>query len=81
MVGLGLDLTPGQGDWGFPGGSTVKNLPAMQELQETQAQSLGQENPLERGMATQSSILAWRVPWTEEPCGLQSMGSQRVGHD
>ena len=44
-------------------------------------QSLGQEDPLEEGMATHSSILAWRIPWTVEPGGLQSMGSQRVGHD
>ena len=57
---------------------TVKNLPAMQE---TRVQSLGGEEPLEKGMATQSSILAWRIPWTEEPGGLQSMGSQRVGHN
>ena len=56
----------------------VKNLPAMQE---TQAQPLGQEDPLEKGKATHSSILAWRIPWTEEPGRLQSMGSQRVGHD
>ena len=56
----------------------VKNLPAMQE---TWVQSLGQEDPLEEGMATYSSILAWRIPWTEEPGGLQSMGLQRVGHD
>ena len=55
----------------------VKNLPAMQQ---TQARSLGQEDPLEEGMATHSSTLAWRIPWTEEPGGLQSMGSQRVGH-
>ena len=48
---------------------------------ETQVQSLGQEDPLEEGMATHSSILAWRIPWTEEPGGLQPMGSQRVGHD
>ena len=54
------------------------NLPAMQE---TQIQSLSWEDPLEKGMATHSSILAWRIPWTEEPDGLQSMGSQRVGHD
>ena len=60
---------------------TVKNLPAMQELQETQFQSLGQEDPLEKRMAAHSSILAWEIPWTEEPGGLQSMGSQRVGHD
>ena len=56
----------------------VKNLPAMQE---TQVQSLGQEDAIEKGMATHSSILAWRIPWTEEPGELQSMGSQRVGHD
>ena len=56
----------------------VKNLPAMQE---TQVQFLGWEDPLEKEMATQSSILAWRIPQTEEPGGLQSMGSQRVGHD
>ena len=56
----------------------VKNLPAMQE---TQVQSLGSEDPLEKGMATHSSILAWRIPWTEDPGGLHSMGSQRVGHD
>ena len=54
----------------------VKNLLAMQE---TQVQSLVLEDPLEKGMATHSSILAWRIPWTEEPGGLQSMGSQRVG--
>ena len=57
---------------------TVKNPPAMWE---TQVQSLGWEDPLEKGIATHSSILAWRIPWTEEPGGLQSMGSQRVGHD
>ena len=51
----------------------VKNLPAMQE---TQVQSLGQEDPLEKGMAANSSILAWEIPWTKEPSGLQSMGSQ-----
>ena len=55
-----------------------KNLPAIQE---TQVQSLGWEDPLEKGIAIHSSILAWRIPWTEEPGGLQSMGSQRVGHD
>ena len=54
-----------------------KNLPAMQE---TQVQSLGWEDPLENGMATHSSILAWRIPWTEEPGGVQSMRSQRVRH-
>ena len=50
-------------------------------MQETQVQSLDKEDPLEKGMATHSNILAWRIPWTEEPGGLQSMGSQRVGHD
>ena len=56
----------------------VKNLPAMQE---SWVRSLGQEDPLEAEMATHSSILAWRTPWTEEPGGLQSMGSQRIGRD
>ena len=56
----------------------VKHLPAMQE---TWVQSLGQEDPLEKEMATHSSTLAWRIPWTEEPGGLQSTGSQRVRHD
>ena len=56
----------------------VNNPPAMQE---TQVQSLGQEDPPEKGMATHSSVLIWRIPWTEEPGGLQSVGSQRVGHD
>ena len=57
---------------------TVKNLSAMRE---TWVQPLGQEDPLEKEMATHSNILAWRIPWTEEPGGLQSMGSQRVRHD
>ena len=56
----------------------VNNLPAMEE---TLVQSLDQKDPLEKGMATLSSILAWRIPWTEEPGGLQSMGLLRVGHD
>ena len=56
----------------------LKHLPAMRE---TWARSLGWEDPLEKEMATHSSILAWRIPWTEEPGGLQSTGSQRVGHD
>ena len=55
---------------------TVKNLPVMQE---TWVQSLGREDSQEEGMATCSSILSWRIPWTEEPAGLQSIGSQRVG--
>ena len=53
---------------------TVKNLPAKQEMQETLVPSLGWEDPLQEGMATHSSILAWRIPWTEEPGGLQPMG-------
>ena len=65
----------------FPGGSAVKNLPAMQDSQETQVQSLGQKDPLEEGTATHSSILAWKIPWTEEPVRLQSIGSQRVRYD
>ena len=56
----------------------VKSLPAMQE---TRVQFPGQEEPLEKGMATHSSVLAWRISWTEEPGGLQSMGSQRAGCD
>ena len=56
----------------------VKNLP---EMQETQVQSLDQEDPLEKEMVTHSSFLAWKIPWTEGPGGLQSMGSQRVGQD
>ena len=53
----------------------------MQETQEMKGQSLSWEDPLEKEMATHTSILAWKIPWTEEPSGLQSMGSQRVGHD
>ena len=56
----------------------VKNLPAREE---TWVRSLGREDPLEKGKATHSSILAWRIPWTEKPGGLQSVGSQRVGYD
>ena len=56
----------------------VKNLPEMQEIR---LRSLGQEDPLENGMAAHSGILTWRIPWTEEPGRLQSMGLQRVGHD
>ena len=57
---------------------TVKSPPAMQE---TWVQSLGREDPLEKGMTTHSSILAWRIPWTEEPGEIQSLASQRVRHD
>ena len=63
---------------GFPGDSVVKNSYAKQE---TQVQSLGQEDPMEKGMATHSSILAWRIPQTEEPGRLQSLGLQRIRHD
>ena len=66
---------------GFPNGSAVKNPPAMQEMKETWARPLGQEDPLEEGMATHSSLPPWKVPWTADPGGLQSMGSQRVRHD
>ena len=60
----------------------VKNLPAIQKMQEVLwVQSLGQEDPLEEGMATHSSILAWRIPWTEEPGRLQSMGLHKVRYD
>ena len=75
---------PGESPWTEePGGVSlvaqmVKNLCAMQE---TQVQSLGQEDPLVKEMATHSSILAWRIPWTEESDRLQSMGSKRAGHD
>ena len=58
----------------------VKNPFAVPEMQETWVRSLDQEDPLEKEMATHSSILAWRIPWTEEPGGVQSMGSGRVGH-
>ena len=57
---------------------TVKNLPVMREIW---VQSMGWEDPLEKEMATHSSILAWEIPWTQEPGGLQSMGLQRVGHN
>ena len=59
----------------------VKNLPAMHEMQETWVKSLGWDDPLEEEMATHSSILAGKTPWTEEPVGLRSMGLQRLGHN
>ena len=59
----------------------IKNPPAMQETQQTWLQSLGQEDPMQEEMATQPSILAWKIPWTEEPNGLQSKVLQRIGHD
>ena len=64
--------------WASLMAQTVKNPPAMQE---TWVRSLGWEDPLEKGMATHSSILAWRIPWMEEPGRLQLMGLQRVGHN
>ena len=66
---------------GFASGSAVKNPPGMQEMQETRVQPLGREDPLEEGVATHSSILARRIPWTEKSGRLQSIGSQRVGHN
>ena len=74
-VGIGYPL---QYSWASLVAQTVKNPPAMRE---TWVQSLSWEDALEEGMATYCSILAWRIPWTEEPGGLQSMGLQRVGHD
>ena len=73
--GIGYPL---QYSWASPVAQLVKNLPAMRE---TWVQSLGRKDALEKEMAIHSSILAWEIPWTEEPGGLQSMGSQRVGHD
>ena len=78
--GVGADEDIGGGQ-GFPSGSAVKNLPAIQDPQEIQVQSLGQEDPLEENMATHFKILAWRIPWTEEPGRLQSTGWQRDRHD
>ena len=81
----GLGRSPREGDdnplqyyWTSLVAQMAKNLPAVEE---TWVQSLDQEDPLEKGMATHSRILAWRIPWTEEPGGLQSMGLQRVRHD
>ena len=81
----GSGRSPGEGNghplqysWASLGAQTVKNPPAVWE---TRIRSLGGEDPLEKGMATHSSILAWRIPWTEEPGGLQFMGSRRVRHD
>ena len=64
----------------FPDGSVVKNPLLIQEMQKTRVQSLGWEDPLEWEMATHSGILAWKIPWTEEPGRLKSMGSQSVRH-
>ena len=86
IPGLGRSLGGGLGNplqysWASLVAQMVKNLPAMQELQETQVRSLSQEDPLEEGMATHSSIIAWRLPWTEEPGWLQFMGLQSVRHN
>ena len=83
MVGSGRSNGEGIGyplqySWASLVAQLVKNPPAMWE---TWVLSLGWKDPLEKGSPTQASILAWRIPWTEEPGGLQSMGSQRVGHD
>ena len=81
----GSERSPGEGkdyplqySWAFLVAQMVENLPAMQE---TWVQILGLKDPLEKGIATHSSILAWRIPRSEEPGGLQSFGSQRAGHD
>ena len=81
----GLGRSPGEGkgyplqySWASLVTQTVKNMPAMRE---TWVQSLGWEDPLEKGMATHCSILAWRIPWTEEPCRLLSIRLQTVRHD
>ena len=66
---------------GFSGGASHREPPANAGDLRTQVQSLGREDPLEEEMITHSSFLAWRIPWTEEPGGLQSMGLQRVGHN
>ena len=66
---------------GFPSDSPVKNLPVIQDVLEMWVQSPGQEDPMEKEMATHSSILPWKIPWTKEPGSLQSIRSQRVTHD
>ena len=66
---------------GFPGGASGKESASVQDTQETQARFLGGKDPLEEGMAAHSSILAWGIPWTEEPGGLPSIGPHRVTHD
>ena len=81
MVFRKLIWNPLNYPWGSHSGSAVRNPPAMKDPREMWVRSLGREDPLEEGMATHSSNLAWRIPWTEEPGRLQSMGSQRIGHD
>ena len=77
----GTELLLSHTGLGFPYGTSGKEPACQCRRHETQVQSLGREDPLENGMATHSSILAWRIPWTEEPGGLQSMGSHRVRHN
>ena len=77
-MALIFPATPQKTKEGYPDGSSVKNLPAVQE---TWVQSLGLGDPLEEELATHSSILAWETPWTDKPGGLQSMGLQRVGYN
>ena len=78
MVSFPIQATGAILFWASLVAQSVKNLPAVQE---TQVRSLDWEDPLEKGMATHSSILAWKISWTEEPGGLQSIGSQRVGQN
>jgi len=80
--GTAVDREWGRDLWmGFPGGASVKEPTCQYRRRETRVRSLGQEDPLEKGVAAHSSILAWRIPWTEEPGGLQSMGLHRVRHN
>ena len=67
--------------WGFPGGTVVKNPPIKLQMKESKVQSLGHEDPIDEELAAHFCILAWEIPWTEEPDRLQSMGHKRVGHD
>ena len=78
---LWKDPSVRQGSRGFPGGASGKEYACQCRRQETWVRSLDWENPLKEGMATHSSILTWRIPWIEEPGGIQSTGSQRLGHD
>ena len=76
-----IAVTRGLPQWLSSKESTLKNLPAIQESQKMQVQSLGHKDSLEEVMATHSSILVWRIPWTEKPDGLQSIGLQSIRHD
>ena len=81
MTEIKMDLQYFKQTKGFPGGTVVKILLPVQEIQEMRVQFLGLEDPLEEEMALNSSILAWEIPWTEEPGGLPSKGLQRVERD